>query len=214
MSCLVDGADVADGMHGGFAQRVVPRQARADIHAGELVAMHGEQRHFLVVELQFDGHAFVHLVQQDGAADIRDFFAVQETDVDQLGERGIQGLDVADLLAHQLDLKGRQVVGQHHPMAVQDQPAAGRDGLGADAVAQRLAGVVVVPQHLQIEQAAGHRQQQHGSDDARDDAANRKQAVLGEIVFYPRLAASYHGVKCKSWALHRVCGVLRFEIAA
>ena len=46
-------------------------------------------------------------------------------------------LDVADLLAHQFDVESRQIVGQHHPVAIQDQPAAGRNGLGADAVALR-----------------------------------------------------------------------------
>ena len=68
----------------------MPRQAGADVHAGELKAMHGESRHLLFVELQLDRHAFVHFVQQDGAADIRDLFAVQQADVDQLGQRGIQ----------------------------------------------------------------------------------------------------------------------------
>ncbi len=56
----------------------------------------------------------------------------------------IERLGIAHLLADQFDLECRLVVGEHHAVAVEDQPAAGRDGLGADAVALREGRVIIV----------------------------------------------------------------------
>ncbi len=189
---LIDRTDVADGVNTHLPQWVVPRQPRSNVHAGELVTMHREARHFLLVQRQLDRHAFVHLVQQNRAPDVADLLAAQQTDADQLSQRGIERLGVAHLFTDEFDVEGGHVVRQHHPVTVQDQPAAGRDGFGAYAVAQRETMEIVVLDDLQVEQASRDGQQQHGREHARYDAANRKQPVFGEIVFDPRLAAAYH----------------------
>ncbi len=203
---FVDGAHVADGVNRRFAERVVPGQPRANVDARELVPMDREQRHFLFVQLQLDRHALVDLVQQDVAPRIGDLLAAQQSDLDQQGQRGVERLVVPHLFAHQFDLIRRQVVRQHHAVPIQDQAAAGRYGLGADAVALRQSGVIVVLQDLQVEQTAGHRQEQDTGDDAGHDAADREQAILGKVILYPRLAISYHGGE-RSLALPATCCV-------
>ncbi len=145
---FVDGADVADGVHRRFAERVMPGQARADVDTRELVAVDGEQRHFLIVQRQLDRHALIHLVQQDGAPGIGKLFPAQQSDVDQQGQRGVEGFVVSHLFTHQLDLIGGQIVGQHHAVAIQDQAAAGRDRFSANAVALRKGRVVIMPPYL------------------------------------------------------------------
>jgi hypothetical protein len=57
-------------------------------------------------------------------------------------------LVVADLFAHQFDLKGGQIIRKDHAIAVQNQSAARGNRFGAHAVAQREFGKVIVPQHL------------------------------------------------------------------
>ena len=203
---LIDRADVADRVNPHFAQRVMPRQPRANIHARELVAMHGEARHLLLVQEQFDRHALVDLVQQHGTPDIAHLFAAQKADAHQLRQRGIQRFVVAHLLAHQLDIEGGHVVRQHHAVTVEDQASTGRDRLGANAVALRETMVIVELDDLQIEQTSRDRQQQHRRKYAGHDASNRKQPILSEIVFDPRLAASHH---CGSAVCLRIPGMPR-----
>ena len=83
--------------------------------------MHGEARHLLLVQRQLDRHAFVHLVQQNRAPDVADLIAAQQTDADQLRQRGIERLGVAHLFADEFDVEGGHVVRQHHAVTVEDQ---------------------------------------------------------------------------------------------
>ncbi len=99
--------------------------------------MHREPRHLLLVQQQLDRHALIHFVQQHGTPDVADLFVAQQADTDQLRQGRVQRLVVADLFANQFDIEGRQIVREHHAMPVQNQASAGRDGLGANAVALR-----------------------------------------------------------------------------
>ena len=104
---FADGGDVAERMHGHVAEWIMPRQAGANVHAGEFVAMHREARHFLIVELQLDRHAFVDVMRQDGALDAADILGFEQPDGDQARQGGVDFRDAAHLFAHQLDLKRR-----------------------------------------------------------------------------------------------------------
>ena len=187
---FVDGADIAYGMNRNLLQRVVAREPGVDVDAGELPAMHGEQCHLIIVQLQLDGHAFIDLMQQDGAPDVRHFGAAQHADAGELRERAIQCLNVPHLLAHQFDLVGGPVLGQHDAVTIEDQSAAGRDRVGAHAVALREFGVVLVSQDLQEKQAPSDGQEQCPHEHARDDAAERENALLGPVIL--DADATYH----------------------
>ena len=189
---IVDGAHVADGMNADLLQRIVARQARMDVDAGELEAVHGEARHLLLVHLKLDRNALVHLVREDGAPHGAHLLRAQHPDADELRERGIHRLVVPDLLAHQLEVEGRRIVGEHQAVAIEDQPAARRNRLGADAVALRQLRVVLVLQDLQIEQPPCDGEQQNRGEHAGDDAADREQPVLGERILDLRSTAAHH----------------------
>ena len=148
----------------------------------ELEAVHGEQRHFLVGELELDRHALVDVVRHDVALDAGDVVLVQQADRHETRETGIHLLPGADLLAHEFELIGRLVVGEHDAVAVENEPAARRDRLDAHAIALRKLGVIVVAQDLQIEQACGDGQQERGDDRSGDDAADREDASFAPMV--------------------------------
>ena len=74
---FVDGTDIADGVNGYLAQGIMPGETGSDIDSRELKTMDGEQCHFFIVQLQLDGHAFVHFVQDDGALDVADLLAAK-----------------------------------------------------------------------------------------------------------------------------------------
>jgi hypothetical protein len=169
---VIDGAHIADGVNTHFLQRIMPREARMDVHAGELEAMHGEARHLLLVHLQLDGNAFVYLVRLDDAVNGVHLFRPQHSDADQLSERRIDRLHGADLFAHELEIEGRRIVGEHQPVTIEDQPTARWNRLGADAVALRQLGVILISHDLQVEEPPRNGEQQHGSQDAGDDAAD------------------------------------------
>ena len=189
---FVDGADVADGVDRGGPEGIVAGEARADVDAGELITVDREDRHLLLVELQLDGHALVHLVQHHGAPDIGDLLRPEQADAHQLCERRIQRLAVADLFADQFYLERGQIVGEYDAVPVEDQAAARRNRLGADAVALGQRGVVIVPEDLQVEQPRADHHQHAGGQHARDDAADREQAVFREVILDPALAAFHH----------------------
>ena len=169
-------------MHRESAQRIMARQPRAYVDAGEFVAMHGETRHFLIVQLQLDGHALVHVMREQRAPDRTDLLGIQQADVDQTCEAGIHLRLRAHLFAHQFELECGQVLGQHHPVAVENQSAARGYRIDTNPVSLRELGIVVMAQHLQIEEAGGDRQQQRRDDRARDDAARREDALLAPVI--------------------------------
>ena len=55
---LVDAADIAHHMGGGFIQRIAAKQARLHIHSSKAVALRGKARHFLLGEARAQGDGF------------------------------------------------------------------------------------------------------------------------------------------------------------
>ncbi len=179
---LADGGDIAQRVHRDGSEGVVPRKPGADVHAGELVAMHRKAGHFLIIEGQLDGDAFIDVVRQDGAFEAAHIVRIEQSDGHQARQGRVEFRHPADLLSHQLELKRRQIVSEHHAMAVENQTAAGGDRVGMHSIALRQLGIVSVLDDLQIKEPPGNGQQQHGDDHARDDAANREDALLGPVI--------------------------------
>src|SRR5580658_9667479 len=174
-----DGADVAQRMYRELPERIVPRLAGGQIHARELVAMHREAADLLVGEPQSHRHAVEGATRENHAARVLDLVAIDEPERGQATE-GV--VEIGYLLAHQLELVGRLVVGHHRAAAVEDQPAAGRNRIQPHPIALRQLGVIVVAHYLQENQAADEHQHQDGDHDQRPERALREDALLVPVV--------------------------------
>ena len=86
--------------------------------------------------------------------------AVLRLDVDHGRELVDQRLDVADLLGRDLERVGGVVVRDHDAVAVEDQAAVGNDRQHRDAVVLRQREVVLVLDHLQVDEAQ-QQQEEH-----------------------------------------------------
>ena len=174
-----DGAHVPQGMHRELAQRIVPGLARRQIHARELVTMHREAADLLVGESQPHRYTVEGATRENHAPRVLEVIAVDEPERGQALERVVE---IGYLLAHQLELVGRLVVGHHLAVAIEDQPAAGRDRIQPHPVALRQLGVIVVAQHLQENQATDQGQHHQGDHDQRPERALREDALLVPVV--------------------------------
>ena len=176
---FADGADVADRVHAAGAERVVARQARPDLHAGELVAAGGEARQFLVGELQLDRHGLEDAPAANVFLQAREVGVVEQPELRQADQRRV---DVGDLLARQLQLIRGRVGRERQAVAVEDQPAVRRNRLDLDAVALREIREVVVLNDLQPHQSRDHRAEREQHDDCGRDRASLEQPLLGVMI--------------------------------
>ena len=166
-------------VHAGAESRVVASQARPHLDAREVGAVDGEARQLLLGQLQPDRHRVEAAPRTDQPPHPVEVLGREQFEFHE-ARQGL--LDVGRLLADQLELVSRTVEREWLAMAVQDQPAARRQRLDADAVALRQVAEVVVPDHLQVEQPrdeCGHQHQDH--DRGREDAT-AEQALLGPVV--------------------------------
>jgi hypothetical protein len=125
------GRHVAERVHRVLAVRIEARETRRDVDARELEAVHGEARDLLVGEAQPDRHALEAAARADEATRIRDVVFLQDADLHQTLQRGI---DVGHALAHQLEL-------ERGPVLREDCPVADREsGHVARARARRARG--------------------------------------------------------------------------
>ena len=145
---VTDAADVADDVRGDLAVGIVAEQARVDIHAGKTVAVHREAGHFLVIQPGADRNAgeIVPLFQK-----FLKPFPVLGSDLDQRRELVDEGGEVIHLRRHDLQRIRREVVGQHHSVAVQYQAPVGhhRDYENPVLLGQRV--VVIILDDLNVE---------------------------------------------------------------
>ena len=141
--------------------------------------MHGERRKLLLGELQPDRHHVEAAPRIDRLAQAADLGRGEQPELDELLQRRIE---VGRLLAGQLELVGRTVERDCLAVAVVDQPARGRHGLDADAVALRQLAEMVEAQHLQVEQAHDQGAGAERHDQGHRDQAPREQTLLGPLV--------------------------------
>src|SRR4029078_160679 len=105
-----------------------------DLDARKLVATCGEARQLLVRQLQLHGHGFEAAPAANVFLQAREVGVVEQAELRQAEQRGV---DVGDLLTRQLQLVRGCVGRQRQAVAIEDQPAIGRDRLNLDTVALR-----------------------------------------------------------------------------
>ena len=71
---------------------------------------------------------------------------------------------------------------------IEQEAARGRDRFDADAVALRQFAEVVVPDHLQVEEAGKQRAEQHHDDERGGDDAPAEHALFGVMILEPGVA--------------------------
>ena len=106
--------------------------ARGEVDARELVTVDREAADLLVAESQPDRHVVEAAAQEDRAARVLEFIALNESERDQALEGVVQ---VGHLLADQLELVGRLVVRQDVAAAIENHAAAGWNRIEPHAIA-------------------------------------------------------------------------------
>jgi hypothetical protein len=114
------------------------------------VAVHGVARDLFVVELQQEGHGLERAPRERKLAHATHVARVEKAEADEVRERL---LEIARLLAHELELVGRRVLGDDAPGTVEDDPAVRRQRLDPGAIAEGQFEIVVVLHDLQPERA-------------------------------------------------------------
>ena len=126
-------------------------------------------RHFHVVQPRADRQAgeIVALLEQ-----LAEALAVLRRDLDHGASSLISGSSVAGLGRRDLERIGGVVVRQHRAVAIEDQPAVGDDRDDGDAVVLGQRVVVLVLQHLHVEEA-DKQQEEHEQHRRRRETARR-----------------------------------------
>ncbi len=167
---VADAADVADRVRGVLAIRILSKQAGVDLDAGEAVAVCRELRYFLLGQSRADRQALEALALVHQALEA---LAVLGGDLHDGRESGDGGFEIGHLARGDLERVGGVVVGEHDPVAVQDQPAVRDNGNDRDAVVFGQCVIVVVLHDLDVEEAGEKDREEddnHASSDGEPDA--------------------------------------------
>ena len=180
---LADRADVAERVRADRAVGVMARHAGFEQDARQFVPVDGIARDFLVVELEQEGNGLERAARQHELAHARDVARIEQPESRQPAERD---LEIAGLLAHDLELVGGRVLGDDAAGAVVDHAAVRRQRLDARAIALRQLDIVRVLDDLEPERAAGKQER-----DDRDDA-RREQRTLEEHSLFEGVVLDAH----------------------
>ncbi|MNZ93466.1 hypothetical protein D3C78_1125320 [compost metagenome] len=178
---LVDPPDVTDRVGEMLAHRVMADELRRHIHARQAVLVHRDTGDLLLGQLEHDRHRLerpaplLHALLED-----RPVFLGQTKDFHQ----GLHHLfEVLGALAGDGQTEAWPVIGDDHPISVEDQPTARRNRLHVHTVVLGQRRVVVVLRDLQVVHARHQHQREkddgHRADD--DPAANLSRVLL--VVF-------------------------------
>ena len=184
-SCSLIAADVTERVHAHARVRIEPRKPRTDLDAREVGSMHREAREFLFGQLQADWHGVERAPCHDRAPGPRHVFGRQQAERHEPGQRVV---DVGGLLAREFQLIRRSIECEGFACAIEQEAARGRDRFDADAVALRQFAEVVVPDHLQVEEAGKQRAEQHHDDERGGDDAPAEHALFGVMILEPGVA--------------------------
>ena len=105
-----------------LTQGILARQAGAYVHTGKVVPVDLEVCDLLEGQPRAHRHAAVARSAHQSLAEAVD---VGVADVDDLAQLGQRGVDVVNLLRHQLQHVSRAVLGEYDAIAIEDQPADG-----------------------------------------------------------------------------------------
>jgi hypothetical protein len=189
---LGDAADVADHVRGRLAERVVPREAGLDVHATELVAVDLVARDLLHRQVRAQRHAAVPGGLAHALAKARD---VRLGELHQRAEPLERRIQVLHVLGHDLEHEARRVLRQQRAAAVVDEPAHGRDHREPHAVLVGARAVVVVLQHLQLQQPAGEHRGQHAAHHEREHETGEECLALEAQVLERDPRGERHGAR-------------------
>ena len=139
------GADVADGVGDGFTQRVMAHEPGLEVDAGEARPLDREVGDFLVAQAQPQCDRLEARPALAEALQPRDLLRLDQAQLRQALESVV---DVRDLLRNQLELVGRQVLGEYAALTVEDQAANRRHSLDAHPVALGLGCERLVIEYL------------------------------------------------------------------
>ena len=177
---IVNAADVAQGMRGQGALRVLAEQARLDLDARKTKALGDETRHLLVCQARADGQRFEVLAFVEQLAEA---LVVLWLDVDEGGQFADHVFQVGHLARGDFQRIGGIIVRQHHAIAVGNDAAIGHSGHDGDAVVLGPRLEMLVLDHLQPEKAG---EEQEKSE--QHEAARHGQAPLEAVELLFRIS--------------------------
>ena len=172
---FVDAADVAGDMRSDFAERILAKEPRLDLHAGKAVAIDGEPCDFLVAEPRSQWQALEILGFLEQALET---LAVACLHVDDR-RQCVDGL-VEILHPRRSDFEriGRIALRQHDTVAIGDHAAVGDDGHDGDAVALGKGLIVLMLDELEIDESAEKPAERENHDGARDQQPAPEELLL------------------------------------
>ena len=164
---LRDAADVADHVGRRLTERIAPRQSRADIDAGEVVAVDLEAGHFVHRQARADRYSAIARRAPKPVAKAFHILVVEADDARQTLECVV---DVLHLFGDQFEYERRYVVGQHRAIAVEDQAAHRRHHHQPHAIFVGARQKIGMLEHLQADQT----RHQDGDGDAAGDQRHQR----------------------------------------
>ncbi|MNE14072.1 hypothetical protein D3C80_1069310 [compost metagenome] len=183
---LVDPPHVAHRVSKVRPLGIVTNQLRDHFHARQAELVNGDPGDLLFAQLKQDRHRLerpaplTHALLEDHPVFGRQFQHFDDH-VEHL-------LPVAGTLAGHAQAETRPVIGNHHAVAVENQPASRRNRLHVDAVVFRQGRVVLVLDHLQeIQTRDQHRNQRHHCNGPEHDATTHQTGVFFVVLDADRL---------------------------
>ncbi len=173
----VDAADIADQVAADLAERVVAEQTSLDLDRRKAEPLRGETCHLLVTELGADRQRLETLAFVDQSLET---FAVARLDLDQFSQRVDRRVEIDCLRRRDLQRERRIVVGQHDPVAIDDQTAVRNDRHHRDAVVVGTGRQFLVFINLQKDQS---RSQQAETDQDERHRSKQPGAEAAEFEF-------------------------------
>ena len=159
---LVDAADVADGVRGDRAERILAEQARLDLDTREQIAIGSKACDLLFGQARTNRQAFEGLAFLEQSTEA---LAVFRQDLDHPAQTVDRGIEVVDLRWRDLERESRIIARQDHPLAIDDDTPIGNDRHQRDPVVLGARRVVGVLNDLQVEEPGD----QQGEGDEHGD---------------------------------------------
>ena len=176
----VDAPHIADHVGEQGAERIMPGQVRHHVDVGKAPAIDRETVDLVLGQVHLQRHAVEATALPQLLVERVDVVLVQRH---HLAQSRQQAGHVLDLFGHHLQPERRHVVGQHHAVAVVDQPACRRDRARLDPVVGRAGGELVVPgdlqHHVTPDQPAQPQQDQH---ETHQRAAAEQRGLVTDVL--------------------------------
>ncbi|MNK85685.1 hypothetical protein D3C87_1055700 [compost metagenome] len=166
--------------------RIVAHQLRDHFHPRQAELVHGDPGDLLFAQLKQDRHRFERPAPLAHA--LLENHPILGCQLQHFDNHVEHFLPVAGPLAGHAQAEAGPVIGDHHAVAVENQPASRRNRLHVDAVVFRQGRVVLVLDHLQeIQTRDQHADQRHHRNCPEHDAATHQTGVFFVVLDADRL---------------------------